>query len=76
VTPPPPPEPVDVDGVGSVAVGTGLFLVAFLVVVLVRGFDEWAWVCLVGAGLGVPGLIYCLRRRAGLASRRMDEPTA
>jgi Protein of unknown function (DUF2530) len=59
-----------------VAIGTGLFLAAFLVVVLVRGFDQWAWVCLTGTGLGLLGLAYCLRRRAGLTSRRTDEPTA
>jgi hypothetical protein len=76
MTRPPPPEPLDVDGVASVAIGIGLFLVAFLLVVLIRGFDRWAWVCLVGAGLGVLGLAYCLRRRAGLTARRTDEPTA
>jgi Protein of unknown function (DUF2530) len=75
VTRPPPPEPLDVDGIASVAIGTVLFLVAFLVVVLMRGFDRWAWVCLAGAGLGVLGLGYCIRRRAGL-TRRTDEPTA
>jgi Protein of unknown function (DUF2530) len=76
MTRPPPPEPLDVDGVGSVATGTILFLVAFVVVVLVRGFDEWAWICLAGTGLGILGLAYCLRRRAGLSARRTDEPTA
>ena len=75
MTRPPPPEPLDVDGIASVAIGTALFLVAFLLVVLIRGLDQWAWVCLAGAGLGVLGLLYCIRRRAGL-TRRTDEPTA
>jgi Protein of unknown function (DUF2530) len=75
VTRPPPPEPLDVDGIASVGIGTVLFLVGFLLVVLMQGFDRWAWVCLAGAGLGVLGLSYCIRRRAGL-TRRTDEPTA
>jgi O-antigen/teichoic acid export membrane protein len=76
VTRPPPSEPLDVDGVASVAIGTVLFLVAFLLLVLIRGVDRWAWVCLAGAGLGVLGLVYCLRRRAGITRRGPEEPTA
>ena len=75
MTRPPPPEPLDVDGIAIVGIGTVLFLVGFLVVVLMQGFARWAWVCLAGAGLGVLGLGYCIRRRAGL-TRRTDEPTA
>ncbi len=54
----------------AVATGTVAWLVAF--VVLWLGFDDqlaahdtqwWLTVCLVGAGLGVLGLGYTIRRR-------------
>jgi len=62
-------EPLDNDGVVSVAVGMALWVVGFLVLLGFRGrlaehdADWWLWVCVAGAGLGVPGMVYCLRRR-------------
>lgn len=68
-------EPLDEDGVGAVAIGTVLWLVALVVLVLLRdrlGSDAW-WiqVALVGALLGLPGLWYTTRRRA--AYRKGDD---
>jgi Protein of unknown function (DUF2530) len=62
-------QPVDNDGVATVAVGTALWVVAFFVLLAFReqlaehDADWWLWVCVAGAGLGVPGMWYCLRRR-------------
>lgn len=69
---PPDPQPLDVDGVAAVVAGTVLWGVAFLVLLpfhddLVdhdRGW--WLWTCLAGAGMGLVGLWYCLRRRSAI----------
>ena len=61
--------PLDVDGVGAVAVGTVLWAVALVACLIFRtplaeaGNGWWAWVCLAGALLGLPGLWYVRRRR-------------
>ena len=64
-------QPLDADGVGAVAAGTVAWLVGYAVLVLffrdeltAHGTQWWLTVCLVGAGLGLLGLIYTTRRRA------------
>jgi hypothetical protein len=63
-------EPLDEDGVGAVAAGTLAWLIGFGVLwlffrdaLIEHGTQWWLVVCLVGAGLGVLGLIYTVRRR-------------
>lgn len=64
-----PLEPYDVDGVATVALGTVAWAVAFVVLLSVRdrlaaaGASWWLWTCLVGALLGVLGVLLCRRRR-------------
>lgn len=64
-------EPLDVDGVRTLEVGTALWLVAFVALLPFYGSlsDDgrlwWLWTCLAGFGLGLFGLEYCRRRRAG-----------
>ena len=69
-------EPLDVDGVRTVAVGTALWLVAFVALLpfygparASHGRTWWLWTCLAGFGLGLFGLEYCRRRRAGRRAR-------
>ncbi len=64
-------QPLDADGVGAVAVGTGAWILAFGVLwiffrdeLTAHGTQWWLTVCLVGAGLGLLGLGYTMRRRA------------
>jgi len=63
-------KPLDVDGVGAVAIGTFLWLIALVVLLLMRsqleetGSQWWILVAATGAALGVPGLWYTTRRRA------------
>lgn len=64
-------EPLDEDGVVAVAIGTAAWLAAFAVLALffrddLAAHDSswWLAVCLVGAGLGVMGLAYTIRRRS------------
>ena len=63
-------RPVDADGVTAVAIGTVLWAVAGLVLLLFfraplaeADASWWLWVCAVGAGLGLLGLWYVVRRR-------------
>jgi membrane protein DedA with SNARE-associated domain len=63
-------EPLDADGVLAVTVGAIAWAVAFVVLYVVfadelRAHDAqwWLAVCLVGAGLGIPGRWYAVRRR-------------
>lgn len=69
-------KPVDVDGVRSVTVGTVLWVIAFLVLLTMRGQLEdegrswWLWTCLAGAGLGLLGIEYTRRRRNAIARVR------
>jgi hypothetical protein len=68
-------EPVGNDGVRTVAVGTALWVIGFLVLLPFRDAlaehdaDWWLWVCVAGAGLGLLGIAYCVRRRNRLGSR-------
>lgn len=64
-------RPVDADGVAAVALGTAAWAVAGLVLLVffrddldANGSSWWLWVCAVGAGLGLLGLPYVLKRRA------------
>lgn len=69
-------EPLDVDGVGAVATGTVLWLVALLVLLPFRDrlaehdASWWLWVCVAGAGLGLLGLPYVIRRRTAYRRHR------
>lgn len=62
--------PLDEDGVGAVAAGTVLWLIALVVLLLLRGrLDDsdsqwWIAVAATGALLGLPGLWFTTRRRA------------
>lgn len=63
-------EPLDEDGVGAVAAGTVAWLIAFVVLwaffrdeLAAHDAQWWLAVCLVGAGLGLLGLVYTVRRR-------------
>lgn len=66
-------EALDVDGVAAVTVGTGLWVVATVVMLVMRPqlvADDrgwWLWVGLAGTGLGLLGIWYCRRRRDTLA---------
>jgi hypothetical protein len=69
-------QPLDVDGVRTVTIGTALWVIAFLVLLTVRGRLEdegrvwWLWTCLAGAGLGLLGIEYTRRRRDSIARVR------
>jgi hypothetical protein len=73
-----PTEPLDVDGVSAMVAGTVAWAVA-LVVLLISGtrFDGdngwWLWVCLVGIGIGIVGVVYTRRRRAVYQAARERE---
>lgn len=63
-------QPLDEDGVLAVSLGTVAWLVAFGVLFLffrtdlqAHNTEWWLTVCLVGAGLGLAGRWYTLRRR-------------
>ena len=63
-------QPLDEDGVLAVTLGTVAWLVAFGVLCLffrdqlqAHGTQWWLTVCLVGAGLGLAGRWYTVRRR-------------
>lgn len=63
-------QPLDEDGVLAVTLGTVAWLVAFAVLYVffrdqlrADGQQWWLTVCLVGAGLGVAGRWYTVRRR-------------
>lgn len=63
--------PVDADGVAAIALGTLAWALAAAVLFLffredlaADGDSWWLWVCVVGAGLGLLGLPYVIRRRA------------
>lgn len=63
-------QPLDADGVVAIRLGTVAWLVAFVVLfaffrdeLQAHNTQWWLTVCLVGAGLGIPGLWYTTRRR-------------
>ncbi len=74
-----PLEPYDVDGVATVALGTLAWAVAFLVLLALRdrlaaaGASWWLWTCVVGALLGVLGVLLCWRRRDAVRHAREAE---
>lgn len=62
-------QPLDEDGVQAIRIGTAVWIVAFVVLFAFfrddlrdHGTQWWLTVCLVGAGLGVPGMWYTTRR--------------
>ncbi len=61
-------QPLDVDGVRAVAAGTIVWAVLAVVAFALRdrleaaGHGWWIWVCVAGAGLGLLGLLYVIRR--------------
>ena len=64
-------KPVDADGVAAAVTGTIAWVVGGLVLWLgfgtrlaATGASWWLWVCAVGAGLGLIGVAYALRRRS------------
>jgi hypothetical protein len=63
-------SPLDVDGVAAVGLGTIAFGIALIACLFYRdnltadGRQWWIWVCATGAGLGLAGLVFVLRRRA------------
>ncbi len=63
-------KPLDVDGVNAAILGTVAFVVAFFVLLLFRSKlaesngQWWLWVCVTGAGLGLIGIGYGVRRRS------------
>jgi hypothetical protein len=73
-------DPPDEDGVGAVAIGTALWLVALIVLIIMRGTltasgsQWWIWVAATGALLGLPGLWFTTRRRAAYRSVSSAEP--
>ena len=75
-------EPLDVTGVRTVAVGALIFLGAGLGLLpsydWLRDTDRewWLWTTGAGFGLGVFGVVYCLRRARNLARRPSSTPTA
>lgn len=71
----PDPEPLETDDVMIVAGGTALWLVALVVLIVLRvaGADVRTWwivMCACGAALGVVGVRYCQRRRDAIARDR------
>jgi membrane protein DedA with SNARE-associated domain len=72
-------QPIDEDGVFAVTLGTVLWLVAFVVLFLFfrpelqsHGTQWWLNVCLVGAGLGLAGRWYTVRRRNAYRQARTN----
>ena len=63
-------EPMEVNLRLIVAIGTGIFALAFVGLISFHdrlsraGHGNWPWIALVGAGLGLLGLLM-LRRRVG-----------
>lgn len=69
----PDPAPLETDDVRIVAAGTAAWVVALVVLLVLRaaGADVhswWLWMCGAGAALGLAGVRYCARRRDRLRS--------
>ncbi|CAB4851705.1 unannotated protein [freshwater metagenome] len=64
---------LDVDGVTTITYGTIAWLAALVLCLVARqpladaGRGWWQWVCVIGAVLGLAGLVYVRRRRAAYA---------
>lgn len=76
------PGPVDVDAVPVVVAGTAMWAVGLVVCVVLRdrlgddGRSWWTAACAWGVGLGLFGLLHCVRRRAAIAGAEADEPNS
>jgi hypothetical protein len=63
-------KPLDVDGIGAILYGTIAWALAWVLCLLLwdrlaaDGRSWWAWACLVGALLGLAGLVFARRRAA------------
>lgn len=68
----PDPPPFETDDVRTVLAGTVAWVVALVVLLILRVFevtdvrDWWLVMCACGAGLGVLGVRYCRRRQAAI----------
>ena len=70
----PDPEPLETDDVKIVAAGTVLWLVALVVLGVLRLTrddirDWWVEMCAAGVVLGLVGVRYCVRRQRAIAAR-------
>jgi len=71
----PDPEPLEADDVAIVTAGTVLWALALVVALVLRdrltdgGNENWIWIFLAGAFLGLIGIRYVRRRRAALRRR-------
>lgn len=71
--------PLDEDGVGAVAIGAVLWLIALVVLLVLRGrltesdSQWWIAVAATGALLGLPGLWFTTRRRAAYRRAAADK---
>lgn len=69
----PDPPPLETDDVKIVAAGTALWLVALVVLVVLRLTrddirDWWVEMCAAGVALGLLGIRFCVRRRRAIAA--------
>jgi len=70
----PDPEPLETDDVKIVGAGTVLWLVALVVVGVLRLIrddihDWWVVMCAAGVALGLLGVRFCVRRQRAIAAR-------
>lgn len=76
----PDPEPIETDEVRVITVGTALWAVALVASLLLHdrlaeaGNENWVWIFLAGALLGLLGIRYVRRRRAAIERDRATEP--
>lgn len=79
---PPLPESRAGDGVALVASGTVLFALASVLLAIgyprlvEAGRGWWLGVAVSGTGLGLAGLLYCLRRRRSRRIARLEPPAS
>ncbi|QHY96321.1 hypothetical protein SSPS47_14480 [Streptomyces sp. S4.7] len=75
------PEPLEGPVVPTIVGGTLIWFVLFLVQIPFYGwFDDhghlwWVWTCLAGAGLGLIGIWYVLRRDAAIRRTARETDT-
>ncbi|MGH8968434.1 MAG: DUF2530 domain-containing protein [Actinomycetes bacterium] len=68
----PDPEPLETDDVRVVTIGTVVWFVALVLALVFHdpladgGNENWTWIFLAGAGLGLLGIVYLRRRRRSL----------
>jgi hypothetical protein len=67
----PDPEPLETDDVRIVAIGTALWVLALVLTLIFRGRlsdngnEDWVWIALAGAFLGLIGIRHVRRRHRG-----------